>query len=191
MDDPKREWDSRWRERAARPLEADSWLLQVMDLLPDGPVLDLASGRGRNALELARRGHPVTAVDLSGEGLDQLRASAAAEKLPIRCKQLDLEADPPPLAEEYAIVLCFFFLHRPLLPWLMQAVRPGGVVVLRTFSSAGNFPPNQVDARFVLTPGELLTIFDGWEILWHEEGLEQSRKGGALAGIVARRPERV
>jgi serine/threonine protein kinase len=79
-------------------------------------------------------------------------------------------------------------LHRPLLPQLLQAVRPGGVAVLRTFSSAGAFAGGPGNPAFVLRPGELLEIFAGWDILLHEEGIEPSRKGGALAGIVARRP---
>jgi hypothetical protein len=40
----------------------------------------------------------------------------------------------------------------------------------------------------VLNPGELLELFQSWDILRHEEGLEPSHKGGSLAGIVARRP---
>jgi len=187
-DDPRRKWDRRWREEAAEPLEADPWLQKVADLLPPGSVLDLACGRGRNALEMARRGHPVTAVDFSGEALDQLRFAASAEQLPIDCLQLDLENGALPPLAGFDIVLSFFFLHRPLLPWLKRTLDPGGVAILRTFSSAGPFPPGELDARFVLAPGELLSIFAGWDVLFHEEGLEPSRKGGSLAGIVACRP---
>jgi len=71
---------------------------------------------------------------------------------------------------------------------MLQRVKPGGYAILRTFSSAGNFPPGDLDAQFVLQPQELLSIFSGWEILRHEEGLEPSRKGGSLAGILARKP---
>jgi SAM-dependent methyltransferase len=50
-----------WRELAARH---------------PGPVLDIGAGTGRIALELARAGHAVTALDLDDELLAQLRARA-------------------------------------------------------------------------------------------------------------------
>jgi hypothetical protein len=72
---------------------------------------------------------------------------------------------------------------------LRESLRPGGIAVIRTFSSAGPFPGGPENKDIVLRPGELLEIFSGWEILLHEEGLEPSeKKGGSLAGIVARRP---
>ena len=181
-------WNHRWHKQRGDELVADDWLLAVGPLLQPGRALDLACGRGRNALELARRGYAVTAIDQSEEALAQLAAAAQAESLQIDCRCCDLERQPPVLEHGYDVVLGFFYLHRPLLPWLLSAVKPGGVAVLRTFSYAGSFPPGGLDPRFVLQPGELLTVFSGWEILRHEEGLEPSRKGGALAGIVARKP---
>lgn len=189
MDDLQRKWNDRWREKAGEPLTADPWLLETGDLMPmTGCALDLACGRGRNALALARRGLTVTALDLSAEALAQLASTAAGEGLQIHCIRCDLENLPPQLTQEYDLLLCFFFLHRPLFPWLQAAVRPGGLAILRTFSSAGNFPPVELEPRFVLHPGELQERFSGWEILRHEEGMEPSRKGGSLAGIVARKP---
>ena len=166
---------------------ADSWLLEVFDQLPVGRALDLACGRGRNAIELARRGYAVTAVDQSDEALAQLSAIAESNALPITCLRVDLETGPLVLDQPFDLVLCFFYLHRPLMPWLLAQVKPGGIAVVRTFSSAGNFPSGQLNPEFVLQPGELLTIFSGWEVLRHEEGVEPSRKGGALASIVARK----
>jgi SAM-dependent methyltransferase len=186
---PREKWNLRWRERAGDELVADAWLLKVAEQLPGGRALDLACGRGRNALELARRGYAVTAVDQSEEALEQLAGAAHAAGLAIECLRCDLEARPPMLAADFDLVLCLFYLHRPLLPWLLAQVRPGGLALLRTFSCAGDFPPGSADPRFVLEPGELLRIFTGWEVLRHEEGVEPSRKGGSLAGILARKPQ--
>jgi SAM-dependent methyltransferase len=41
-----------------------------------GPVLDVGAGTGRTALELARAGHSVVAIDLNDELLEQLRERA-------------------------------------------------------------------------------------------------------------------
>jgi len=85
------------------------------------------------------------------------------------------------------VVIDFFYLYRPLLPKLVKVLRPGGLMVIRTFSSAGEFAAGNLNPGFVLRPGELRDLFSGWEVLLHEEGLEQSSKGGSLAGIVTRK----
>ena len=189
MNDTRTRWDNRWQEKAGQPCEPDSWLLRIRDLLPSGKALDVACGQGRNALFLAEKGMSVTAVDLSEEGLEQLRREASLRKLDIRTRRTDLEAAIPQLPDGvFDLVLVFFYLHRPLLPLLRNAVKPGGMLVLRTHSSAGPFPGGPGNPDFVLRPGELLEEFGDWEILLHEEGIEPSRKGGSLAGIVARRP---
>ena len=187
-DDPRQKWNQRWRERRGEEMVADSWLLENIPLLPVGKGLDLACGRGRNSLELARRGFSICAIDYSADALEQLQVAARRANLSIATQVCDLEQALPSLAPDFDLVLCFFYLHRPLLPWMLQRVKPGGYAILRTFSSAGNFPPGDLDAQFVLQPQELLSIFSGWEILRHEEGLEPSRKGGSLAGILARKP---
>ena len=56
-----------WRELADRADAAPS----------RGPILDIGAGTGRVALELARRGHRVTALDLDAALLDALRERAA------------------------------------------------------------------------------------------------------------------
>ena len=177
-------WNQRWKERRQRPLQVDALLLKILPLLPEsGTVLDIACGRGRNAVFLQQQGRQVTAVDGSAEALDQLHDSCPE----IITLHHNLH-QPLVLDRQYDLVLQFFFLDRQQLPDFMQWVRPGGVMIVRTFSDAGDFGSKGGNPEHRLVPGELLEIFSGWEILCHEEGLEPSHKGGSLAGIVARRP---
>jgi 2-polyprenyl-3-methyl-5-hydroxy-6-metoxy-1,4-benzoquinol methylase len=182
------DWNRVWKERSDQPLRPDSWLQRVLPLLPGGSVLDVACGRGRNALFLAEKGYDVTAVDAVEEGLAQLKSEAQRRGLSLTLHRQDLEAKPALPGGEYDVVLQFFYLQRSLFPYLKRAVRPGGVAVVRTFSHAGPWPGGPAHAEYALEEGELPELFAGWEILLHEEGLEQSHRGGSMAGIVARRP---
>lgn len=188
MDSSTVDWNQKWRERAAEELVPDPWLQRVLPLLPAGRALDLGCGRGRNALYLAERGYAVTALDASAEGLALLQQQAGKRGLPISLRRQDLEAEPLLPLSAFELVTVFFYLQRSLFPAIKAALVPGGVAVVRTFSAAGDFPGGPRRREFILHPGELLEMFAGWEILLHEEGVEASRKGGALAGIVARKP---
>lgn len=183
------DWDKRWQERLNDPLEPDPWLINVLPLLPasavdGGTALDLACGRGRNAIFLALEGWQVTAIDGSAVAINQLHEQCSS----ITAQQVDLTIEPQQITRQYDLVIQFFYFDRLRLHHFMQWVRPGGVMILRTFSSAGDFPGEGPHPDFTLQPGELLEHFEGWNILCHEEGLEPSKKGGSLAGIVAQRP---
>jgi SAM-dependent methyltransferase len=182
------DWNKIWQERARNDLQPDPWLLRVLPLLPGGRVLDLACGRGRNALFLAERGFRVTAVDASAEALAQLDAEAHRRGLHVETVEQDLEKTPRLEMPAFDVVIQFFYLQRSLMPELRRLVRPGGVAVVRTFSRAGNFPGGPGNPAFALDPGELPALFAGWEVLLHEEGLDQAHRGGGLAGIAVRRP---
>ncbi len=190
MEEDRNIWNRKWREKSAEPLIPDAWLMKVLGQLPAGRALDLACGRGRNALFLAAQGWQVTGVDISEAGLEQLRQTALEQGVKLDLHLIDLERSPQLPTGQFDLVLDFFYLQRSLFAPLKEAVRPGGMAVVRTFTTAGDFPGGPGNPRFVLRPGELLEVFADWEILIHEEGREPARKGGGLAGILARKPMR-
>ena len=53
-------------------------------------VLEIGAGTGRNALPLARRGHPVDVVELTAKFADMIRVEAVRESLDIRVLQDDV-----------------------------------------------------------------------------------------------------
>ena len=185
----KEKWNARWLSKASAPLTPDSWLLRAIPFLSRGSVLDIACGRGRNAIYLAERGFGVTGVDISDQALKLLGQQAANRNLDITLLRSDLESAVSLPSGPFDVVCKFFYLQRSLLPLIKTILKPGGIIVIRTFSSAGNFSGGSSNPDIVLNPGELLDVCYGWEVLLHEEGLEQSQKtGGGLAGIVARKP---
>jgi tellurite methyltransferase len=155
--------------------------------IPSGPVADLACGSGRDAVWLAQRGFDVEAWDHAPEALERARQLAAACGVSLRRVPADLERGTPPLpASRYALITCFRFLHRPLLPAMAAALVPGGILVYETFRVGQERYGRPTHAQFLLANGELREAFRSLEMLEYEE---VDHPGGPItAKLVARRP---
>jgi SAM-dependent methyltransferase len=181
-------WDERWREGTHGSREVAPFLVSLDALLPrSGAAIDVAGGRGWNALWLARRGLDVTLVDVSPVALAIARERAAADGLALEAVELDLEADPLP-AGPFRLVTCFHFLRRPLFPDLAAALAPGGLLVVEIMTRRNLERHASPSERFLLEEGELPGLARGLEVLSCDEGWRDS--GRHEARLVARRPRR-
>ncbi len=132
------------------------WIVQWAGLVPpDATVLDLAAGRGRHALFFAERGHKVVAVD---RDIGRLPMHPGIEPL-----AADLEDGSPwPLRDQrFGAVVVANYLHRPLMPALIEAVAPGGVLLHQTFMAGNERFGKPSRPEFLLQDGELLELVRG------------------------------
>lgn len=100
-------------------------------------VLVPGDGEGRNGVWLASRGHRVTVLDQSVEGLRKCAQLAARQGVIVDCVHADL-ADYAPGADGYdALVLVFVHLppeiRRQVHQRLLRALKSGGVLILEGF----------------------------------------------------------
>jgi tellurite methyltransferase len=158
----------------------------IATLAPDqsSRALDLAMGRGRHALVLARNGFQTFGVDVNLDAVRDAVGAAALEHLTVRGWCADLTMFPLPPAA-FDLVIVTRYLQRDLLPSMRSAVRPGGYVIYETFTvlqRALGVGPTSPD--HLLAPGELRALFAGWDVLFDEEVTAPE----ALARLVARKP---
>ncbi len=188
--DRRTRWDERYSEgdwvdvRGPTPL-----LLDAQEWLPSGgTAFDAACGAGRNALWLARRGWRVVGVDLSIEGLRLLRARMRPGQDRIQPVLADL-AHPPLAPRSLDLAVNSFFLLRPLLPALIDGLRPGGLLLFETYSVLElEALGGDIRREFTVERGELLEFAAGLEILLHEEGIFEREEGErGLARLIARK----
>lgn len=84
-------WDKRYStEEYVYGTRPNDFLAAHVGEIPEGDVLCLAEGEGRNAVFLAEQGYRVTAVDQSGVGLEKARRLAESRGVTIRTIEADL-----------------------------------------------------------------------------------------------------
>ena len=116
-------------------------------------MLDLACGAGRHTRHFVERGYRVVAVDRDLSGIGDLAGHPDVETL-----EADLEDGSAfPLAgRRFDGVVVANYLHRPLLPHLVDAVADGGALLYETFARGNERLGKPTNPDFLLEPGELL-----------------------------------
>ena len=166
------------------------WLVRHRPLYATGRALDLACGRGRNALYLAREGFQVEAWDRDAETLKELSSAAASLRLSaITTRLVDLEQTPEIPPASFDLITVFYYLQRDLAPTIVRALKPGGILVYETFLIDNHERFNHPRRReFCLNHNELLSLFGELRVLAYREGAQDSGKGPFTAALVAQRP---
>lgn len=181
----KKRWDARYREGAGAT-DPSSFLLSLEALLPHrGRALDLAGGRGRHAVWLARRGLDVTIADVSEVGLALARERAGREGVAIETVAMDLDEHPIPPGP-WDVVVCFHYLNRGLFEQFPRALAPGGLLVFCQPTRRNLERHPRPGPPYLLEEDELPRLVRDLEVLRYEEGwLEEGRHE---ARVVARAP---
>ncbi|HYL59038.1 MAG TPA: class I SAM-dependent methyltransferase [Candidatus Acidoferrales bacterium] len=188
MSDAEREkWDARHRSNS--PLAPEPFVAAMLPRIARaGVALDVAAGRGRHSLALARTGVRVVAVDFSIEAMRQLAAAARAERLTLWPVVANL--DNFRLKEEsFDAIVNVNFLDRVLFPGFRRALKPGGILIADTFLIDQAAIGHPRDPRFLLAHGELRALAGDLEIEEYREGRVEYPNGTSAfrASIVARR----
>jgi SAM-dependent methyltransferase len=92
-----------WHDVECAAYEADLPLWRELADAADGPILDLGAGTGRVALDLAARGHDLTALDPEPEVLRALARRARERDPRVRTEVADARAFA--LGREFALVI--------------------------------------------------------------------------------------
>jgi SAM-dependent methyltransferase len=145
------------------------WLQRWAHLIaPGSRVLDVACGAGRHMRWLAAQGHAVQGVDRNPDAVALARAFGD-----VTCA--DIENGPWPFTgQTFGCVVVTHYLWRPLLPAIVQAVAPGGLLIYETFAAGNESVGKPSRADFLLQPGELLRTTESLRTVAYEDGFEAS-----------------
>lgn len=182
-------WNERYRQGAYATRRHPSALLQEwIDRIPRGRALDVACGRGRNALYLARNEFRVDAVDISREALKRARSRARTAGLDIRWIEHDFD-QPLELDRDYALILVIRYVNLPLIGSLVGHLAPGGFLIVEEHLTTEADVAGPSSPAFRVAPGDLALVAGGLHVHLLQEGLfdDPDDRRVALARLVAQR----
>ena len=189
-----------WTERWANALGGDAargggperppstWVIERCLALPaDAVIVDVAAGVGRHAVPLAERGRRVVAPDYVEAAV---RAAVGAHP---RVRGIVADAGTLPFAPaSLDALLTVNFLDRALFPVFAGLLKPGGSLIVETYTleqrrlveSGRAMAPR--DPEYMLAPGELAALVAPLEVVDLREGLADDGAGVRhIASIVA------
>ncbi len=136
---------------------------------PSGRALDIGCGTGDHAVDLARRGWDVTAVDVIPRAVEAARAKAADAGVTVRFAVADVTTMAEEVGGDVAFLLdvgCFHGLRttqrHAYAEQVSRITRPGTTMLMLAFQP-GRRPP--VPLPRGATAEELLATFVGWTLL--------------------------
>ena len=194
-------WDERYSQEGwIFGTEPNDFLKDQAHRIPEGQVLCLGEGEGRNSVFLAELGYEVVGVDRSQVGLDKAHALARERGVFVETVVSDIEDFDLKEGEWEGIVSIFFHLASPLRRRVHRSVvkglAPGGILVLEAYTprqlESGTGGPSDPDKLVTL---ELLRDeLDGLELLVGQEIEREVREGqhhqgtASVVQVVAVRP---
>lgn len=145
-----------WMEVRPPPLfgtEPDARVLALAAEAADATtyrVLDVGAGTGRNALALARRGHPVDAVEMTAKFAEVIVSEAAGESLSVNVIQSDVFTAMEGVREEYQLMVLSEVVSdfrttrelRGMFDLATDCLAPGGRLVFNTFLARDGYVPD-------------------------------------------------
>lgn len=173
METDRIKWNQRFAsQESLLGMQASPFLRQeiarIVQMAPGRHALDLACGEGRNSIFLAQQGFQVTGLDISDIGISKAKDLAEAAGVAVNFERVDLEGYCIPC--NYDLIINFNFLLRELIPAMVQALTPGGLLLFDTIMASPQLLAAHNPA-YLLQQGELKGIFEALEgdLLFTEE----------------------
>jgi SAM-dependent methyltransferase len=159
-------WNRKYstNEDTVEPLAEPELKAYEATLGNNGFALELACGKGANALYLASLGFTVVAADASITGLRICQRSAAQSTLKIFPVVMDIDQCALP-EDRFALISVVRYLNRAIFPALITALKPGGVLFYKTFNQRHLEQHPKFNADYVLQQDELQHVFSELELI--------------------------
>ena len=171
--------------------EPNDFLRENAHHLPDGPILCLADGEGRNSVFLASLGREVHSVDIAAAGVEKTRRLAVERGVTVHAEVGDLATFDLGQLKWAGIVSIFSHLpselRKDLHRRVVESLQPGGVVILEAYTpdqiGRGTGGPQVED--LLMTEKALRSEFAELELIHIQECVRDVVEGTGHTGTAA------
>ena len=164
-------WQKKYQDASlVDTLQSDNLLLRYEAMIKNrGLALDLAAGTCHSSVQLAQSKNKVIAVDCSITALQLGQQLANRYNVKLIPLVADLSCWSAPSCS-FDMITCFRYLDRKMFPVLVDALKPRGLLIYKTFNEHYlNYSP-RFNPKYVLRPGELEPYLSQLEIIECSDG---------------------
>ena len=157
-------------------------LVQLIETLPRGSMLDLGCGTGGDAIWCTQQGWRVTGIDNVSVAINRARLVASAAAAEVRFLHADITTiTPAELGSGFTLLQdigCFAELddagRRRAVATITEVAAPGARLVMFAFGEGGGRGPMQPRRLELPT---VRTLFSGWDVEFSRPAIEIDMKG--------------
>ncbi|WP_347861999.1 class I SAM-dependent methyltransferase [Salimicrobium sp. PL1-032A] len=185
------EWDQRFNENEyIYGKDVNEFIKNNYDYIAEGGhIACFAEGEGRNAVFLAKEGHPITAYDQSQVGIDKMKRLAEENSVFVEGHCMDLTKEPVQKDTFDGAVMVFGHVDKEDQQFLMEnirdSVKSGGTILIEVYSedqiAYKTGGPPETDAMY--RPQDILNWFDQDKILHFYYGEADRVEGTKHTGL--------
>jgi len=155
--------------------EPEAIVLEALEHINTGKILDLGSGEGRHALLLAEKGFDVHAVDISEDSIKKLRKEAESRGLSIKAEVADLTKIK--LDDFYDMVICSYINHHLstnesmyMIDEIKTHTNKDGLNVIAAITKNNDFSGEEMlTDRYFPETQELNNLYKDWKVIEYRE----------------------
>ncbi len=167
-------WDLKYEQGLPSLSEPDPFFILAYERFVDpsfpnaGVALDLAGGLGRHALWLASKSWQVAVVDLSDVAIGNLAQAALERNVKLELLVADA-SDYKFEPERFDLIVLFYHLDRNLLPKIVSALKPGGLLISKMSLRWDSDPRSRTVGTDPLGRDERPSLVPDLHVLYHRE----------------------
>lgn len=131
--------------------EPEHKLIEYIDFIEKGKILDLGVGCGRNSLFLSELGFDVEAIDISDKNISNYLAKAKTLNLDVKASVIDIR-DFDIVENEYSLIIVSWVLNffkkdeiDLIISKIKKGLKPNGVVYFAAFSILDDYYIKNLD----------------------------------------------
>jgi SAM-dependent methyltransferase len=185
----------RWNRILTAPKPAfntkpNAFLVEMTKDIAPGKALDVGMGQGRNTLYLAQQGWAVTGFDPAEKAV--AAAQEQAKQLGVKLTTLVVGDEQFDFGkEQWDLIVLSYVSLRHLVPRIVDALKPGGLVVVEGFHRDAT-KSSSIGGGVVFDTNELLNLFERLRVVRYEDtagtgdfGMQATR----LVRLAAQKPK--